>query len=165
MRRPRLTIAQWMRLTAILAMNAALVRAFVVQEMFYGGILIFIALQIGLWCLLRSRGRLRRFWSGFEVSGISAVLVLFSCEVFPDSPLSRLVLSYTEIAFELTSTHLPTLLADHFEQHLDQFLAVVYFVPELVAALLGGMVAARLPSRGLPRGPRIVREESTVFTG
>jgi hypothetical protein len=52
------------------------------------------------------------------------------------------MVSYTEIAFALTSTHLPTLLADHFEEHLDQLLAVVYFVPELVAA--------RLPSRGLP---------------
>ena len=64
MRRPRLTIARWMGLTAILAVNAALVRAFLVDEMFCGGILIFFALQVGLWCLLQSRGRLRRFWLG-----------------------------------------------------------------------------------------------------
>jgi hypothetical protein len=55
-----------MGLTAVLAVNAGLVRAFVVQEMFYGGILIFIALQVGLWLLLRSRGRVRGFWLGFE---------------------------------------------------------------------------------------------------
>jgi hypothetical protein len=64
--RPRFTIARWMGLTAVLAVNAGLVRAFVVQEMFYGGILIFIALQVGLWLLLRSRGRVRGFWLGFE---------------------------------------------------------------------------------------------------
>jgi hypothetical protein len=154
-----------MGLTAILALNAALVRAFVVHEMFYGGILIFIALQVGLWCLLRSRGRLRRFWLGFEVAGISAVLVLFSCEVFPGSPLNSLVLSYTGIAFDVASTHLPTPLADYIEEHLDHFLAVVYFAPELVTALLGGMVAACLPSRSLTRAPKMVREEPTVFIG
>src|SRR4051795_4207971 len=83
MRRPRLTIARWMGFTAILAVNAGLVRAYVVQEMFCGGILIFMALQLGLWCLLHSQGRLRHFWSGFEVAGMVAVLVLSWCEFFP----------------------------------------------------------------------------------
>ena len=68
-------------------------------------------------------------------------------------------------AIEVASKHLPTPLADHFEEHLDHFLAVVYFVPELVAALVGGVVATCLPSRVLTRGPKIVREESTVFIG
>lgn len=66
MRRPQFTIARSMGLIAILAVNAALVRALVVDEMFYGVLLIFIALQFGLWRLPRSRGRLRRFWWGFE---------------------------------------------------------------------------------------------------
>ena len=149
MKRRSLTIAQWMGLTAILAVNAALVRSFVVHEMFYGGILLFIALQVGLWCLLHSRGRHLRFWLGFEVSGMTAVLVLFSCELFPGSPLNRLVMSYTEIAVNLAFTHLPTPLADHFDEHLDQLLAVAYFVPELVVVLLGGMIAACLFPRGL----------------
>lgn len=162
MRRPRLTIARWMGLTAILAVNGALVRAFVVQEMFYGGILIFIALQVGLWCLLHSRGRLRRFWLGFDVSGITAVLVLFSCELFPGSPLNRPVMSYTDIAANLAFTHLPTPLADHLDEHWDLFLAVVYFVPELVAALLGGMIAACLVLTGPTPARTILREESTV---
>jgi hypothetical protein len=38
MRRLRMTIAQWMGLTATLAVNVALVRAFILQEMFYDGI-------------------------------------------------------------------------------------------------------------------------------
>jgi len=148
-----------MGLTAVLAVNAALVRAFVVEEMFYGGILIFIALQVGLWCLVHSRGRLRRFWLGFEISGIAAVLLLFSCELFPGSPLNRLVMSYTDIAVNLGFSRLPTPLADHLDDHWDLFLAVVYFVPELVAALLGGMIAACLVRMGRIPARTVFREE------
>lgn len=165
MRRPRLTIARWMGLTAILAVNAALVRAFVAHGMFCGGILIFIALQCGLWCLLRSRGRLRRFWLGFEASGMAAVLVLFSCELFPGSSSNHPLMSYTGFADNLAFTHLPTPLADRLDEHWDYFLAVVYFVPELVAALLGGIVAACPTRRGLTPAPTKLREKSTVVNG
>jgi hypothetical protein len=142
--RPRLTIARWMGLTAILAVDFALVRAFVVQQMFCGGILIFSALQAGLWCLVHGKGRPRRFWLGFEVSGIAAVLALFSCELLPGSPPARLATSYTDIAARLAFTLSPPPLADRLDEHWELYLAVVYFVPELVAALLGGMIAARL---------------------
>ena len=146
MKRPRITIARCMGVTAILALNSGLVRAFVVQEMFYGGILIFIALQVGLWCLLRSRGLVRRFWIGFEISGVAVVLTLFSCEVFPDSALNRLLMSYIDVSANLAFSHLPTPLADHLDEHWDLFLAVVYFVPELTAAFLGGTIAVCLVS-------------------
>jgi hypothetical protein len=147
----RTTIRRWMGVIAILAVNAGLVRAFVVQEMFYGGILIFLALQVGLWCLLHSRGRLRRFWMGFEICGAASVLLLFSCEFFPDTPLARLVMAYTEIAATQAFLHLYTPLADHFDEHQDQLLAILYFIPELFAALLGGTIAAwLLPGGSLP---------------
>jgi hypothetical protein len=154
-----------MGLTAILAVNAALVRAFVVQEMFYGGILMFVALQLGLWCLLHSRGRLHRFWLGFEVFGMTAVLLLFSCELFPSSPLARLVMSYTDVAANLALTHLPIRLADHLDERWDLFFAVVYFVPELVAALLGGMIAACWVLRSQRPARTILRGESPVVIG
>jgi hypothetical protein len=160
MRRPRLTIARWMGLTAIFAVNAALVRAFVVREMFHGGILIFVALQVGLWYLPRSRGRLRRFWLGFEASGIATVLFLLSCEFFPGSPLNRPVMAYTGIVGNLAFAHLPARLADHLDEHWDLFLAVVYFLPELAAALLGGMIAAFPVPTGLPPARATLREES-----
>src|SRR5262249_39556357 len=134
MTRPRLTIARWMALIAILAVNAALIRAFVVDEMFIGGILIIIALQLGLCCLLRSEGSVRRFWLGFEVAGMASVLVLFSCEGFPDSPLNRLVMSYTDIAVNVVSAHLPARAAEYLlDDRIDLFLAIVYFLPELIA--------------------------------
>ena len=165
MRRPRFTIARWMGLIAILAVNAALVRAFLVQEMFYGGILIFIALQVGLWYLFHSRGRRRCFWWGFEVSGMAAVLVLFSCELFPGSPLNRAVTSYTDLAADLAFRHLPTALEDRIDEHWHLFLAVVYFVPELVAALLGGVITACPVRAGRTRAHTIPREESTFVIG
>ena len=150
----RLTTARWMGLIAILAVNAALVRAFVVQEMFIGGILMFIVLQLGLLCLLRSRGRQRRFWLGFEVSGMAAILVLFSCEFLPDSPLNRLVQAYTFIAGDLAFTHLPTPLSGRLDDRWQMFLAVVYFVPELIAALLGSMIASCLIPKRLTLSAR-----------
>lgn len=144
MKRFRFTIARWMVVTAVLATNAGLVRAFVVQEMFSGGILNFIALQVGLWCLLRSRGRVRRFWLGFEVSGVASVLALFACEVSPGSALSRLLMWYTNVAFNFVFTHLPTPIDDAVMDHQDWFLVLIYFLPELVAAMLGGLLSAYL---------------------
>ncbi len=78
MKRPRITIARLMFAILVIALNAGLIRAFFVQEMFYGVILLFFAMQVGLFLLLRSQGRARRFWVGFEVSAIAVVLAL-SC--------------------------------------------------------------------------------------
>lgn len=144
----RFTIAQWMGFTAVLALNAALVQAFVVQQMFIGVILIFIAVQLGLGCLLHSGGTLRRFWLGFEVFGVAAIIAMFACELFPKSALNRLLMSYVDFATNLAFSHLPTPLEDHFDQNQDQLLAVVYFVPELVAALFGGIIVRCLDRSG-----------------
>ena len=130
-------IARFMGSIAILAVNAALVRAFVFQWMFCGSILISVALQVGLWCLLHSRGRLRGFWSGFEVFGTTAVLVLYSCELFPSSPLNRLMMSYRGIVVNLAYTYLCDPVFLYFDDHQGQLLAVIYFMPKFVAALLG----------------------------
>ena len=161
MKPQRLTIARWMGLIAVLSVNAALVRAFVVQEMFIGGILIFMALQLGLLGFLRSRGRHRRFWLGFEVSGMAAVLALFSCEFLPDSPMNRMVLSYTSTVEELAFTHLPTPLSDYLDEHQDMLLVIAYFMPELIVALLGGMIAACLLP-GLPTPACSANQEAST---
>ncbi len=148
MNKPRITIARLMTAIFIIALNAGLIRAFVVQEMFYGGILMFFAMQVGLLFLLRGRGRSRRFWSGFEILGGISVFALFSCEFFPDSVLSRIVSAYTRSALNMTWSLLPdwasTILLD---DHIDWFLAVIYFLPELGIALLGGLCAASFSLR------------------
>ena len=159
MKRPSMTIARWMGVTAVLAVNAALVRAFVVQEMFCGGILIFVALQVGLWCLLRSQGRVRRFWMGFEVFGVASVLAMFSCEIIPTSALAGVVISYTDLAIDFATSQLPTLLVDQLDEHWQLFLAIVYFVPELLVALLGGAIATWMIRRS-QTDERIAVQES-----
>jgi hypothetical protein len=141
----RFTIARWMVATAVLAANAGLVRAVVVEEMFHGAILILIALQVGLWCLLRHRGRVRRFWLGFEISGVASVLALFGGEVVPGSALSRLLMWYTNNAYNFVFAHLPTPVDDAVMEHQDWFLVVVYFLPEFVVAVLGGLLTVCLP--------------------
>jgi hypothetical protein len=163
--KPRhLTIARLMGLIAVLSLNAALVRAFIVQEMFMGGIVMMMVLQLGLWCFLKSRGRHRRFWLGFEVAGTVAVLVLFSCDFLPDSLLNRLVLAYTHFAYNLAFTHLPTSLSDYCDEHQDLLLVNFYFVPELIAGLLGGMIACLLPRRIRP-ADSINRQASISLIG
>ena len=116
--------------------------------MFCGGILMFFAMQIGLLLLLRGRGRSRRFWTGFEIFGGIAVIALFSCEIFPDSVLSRIVSAYTESASYLTWLLLPDWASSIlFDDHHDWYLASVYFLPELRIALLGGLCAANFRPR------------------
>ena len=143
MKRPQITIATGMVLTAILAVDAGLIRAFFVQEMFHGGLLIFIALQVGLWRFLRSREHARRFWLGFEVCGLASVLLLLGAELWPESRWNACVTASIDGAYTLASNHLPASLADSLiDEHLDLFLAVVYFVPELGAALVGGAICS-----------------------
>jgi len=143
MRRPRATIAGWMGLTAFAALNAALARAFVVDREFFEGILLIaIAFQVGLVGLIRGRGRARRFWIGFEVAGAAAILALIAAEEFPDSTWNGWVSAYTSTAVNLAFSHLPTPLAGHLEEDQGQLLAIIYFVPLLLAALAGGFLAA-----------------------
>jgi hypothetical protein len=154
MNRPRMTIARLMCAIMIIALNAGLIRAFFVQEMFYGVILMFFAMQVGLFRLLRSRGRARRFWVGFELAGIAMVLALFWAEFFPDSALNKGVSAYIEFAMNMVigTPHLPTALDDFLMDHQVLLLVVVCFPPELVVALLGGLLTMRVDAGLLRRG-------------
>ena len=144
MRRFHFTISRWMAATAILGGNIGLVRAFLLaeRELFDFGFLIFFALQLGLWRYLRTRGKGRRFWLGFEVSGLAATLAGFCSSSEP--ALDHLFTWYTDAASDLSSLYLPSLVDDWLMQHWDWFLAVIYFLPELIAAALGGLLATCL---------------------
>ena len=131
--------------------------------MLLGGDLIFVALQVGLWRLFRSRGRLRCFWWGFVVTSMAAGVVLL---LRLDGRVDRFMTPYTDFIDELETTYLPTSLSgslgnELWELHLD----VVYFVPAFVAALVGGMIAACLIPRGLTPARAINREKSTALIG
>ncbi len=145
---------------AIIAANLALI-----QNMFEGHELaecafILVALQVGLWGLIRSRGRLRRFWAGFEIPSMAAVLFLLLC---PSEQLDQFVTPYRDIADELEVTYLPTTLAGSLGNELWGLdLAFVYFVPVFITSMLGGMIAAWLIPRGLTRTRPMNLEDSTA---
>lgn len=148
MSRFRSTISRWMAAIAILALNIALIRAYLLAEMrrqhldlFDFGFLILFALQFGLWRYRSTGGRRRRFWLGFEVSGLAATLALLTLFTY-DMDLNNW---YTGTVSDLSYFCLPSqidvvLSTDHW----DWFLAIIYFLPEFLAACLGGLFAASL---------------------
>jgi hypothetical protein len=128
--------------TAVIAVNAGLVRAFVVDEMFCGLILIVFALQVGAWRLIHGLARTRRFWLGFEIAGGCSVLAMFTCEPFSESALNRLLMAYVDLGSNLAYARLPDSLVDLIDERWDLFLAVVYVLPQLAIAMLGGAIAS-----------------------
>jgi hypothetical protein len=163
MRLARFTIAQWMICTAVVAVNAGVLRAFFVHGLLSGAILIIWVIQVGIWRFLRSRGRVRRFWAGFEVGGISAVLLMVLCETFPDSLLNGVLVSYTDVAANLAFAHLPDPIVDVIDLNQDLLLAAVYFAPELLVALLGGGIALLRHSGPTLPGALRYKERSTLL--
>jgi hypothetical protein len=141
MPRFRFTIARWMAATAVLGVNIGLVRWMVAErELFDFGFFLVFVLQLGLWRYLSTRGRRRRFWLGFEVSGLAATLalsILLESEIDLDN-------WYTGAASDLAYLCLPARVDDWLMQHWDGFLAILHFLPELLAATLGGLLAACL---------------------
>ena len=90
------------------------------------------------------------------------VLVLFSCDLFPGSRLTHLLMLYTDLAHDLADMHLPSPLVRFIQEKPDLFDAVVYSVPELISALLGGTTAACLAPRGLRPDGAIDRDRLSV---
>lgn len=163
MKRHRLTIARCLGWTAILAANMALIQSMGVRRVCDSCDFILVALQVGLWGFIRSHGRLRRFWAGFMVPSTAAVLVLLLC---PPPLLERFLTPYTDITDELTFRYVPnTLLINMGDHYWGLELAIVYFVPVFVAALLGGLIAAWLIPRSLTPARTVNREGSTAVVG
>jgi glycerol uptake facilitator-like aquaporin len=150
----RFTISRWMAATAVFGLNISLVRAYVLTEKsrldlfnsgllmlfaLQSGFLMLFALQFGLWRYLSTAGGRRRFWLGFEVCGLAATVVLL---YLSDTELSDW---YAGAASDLAYLCLPSRVdAILTHEHWDWFLAIIYFLPELFAATLGGLLAACL---------------------
>jgi hypothetical protein len=152
MKRPCMTIGRLMIAILVIALNAGLIRAFFIQAMFTGLILLFFAMQVGLFFLLRSQGRGRHFWVGFEIAGFVTVVALFGCELLPNSALGRCASSYETFCMDtvVESPQIPEPFADFLMKNPDLLDAVVFFAPELLTASLGGIVAV-LVTHGLRR--------------
>ena len=144
---PRLTIARVLAWTAVVALDAALVRAYLVAEMFIGAILLLATLQLALWRSLRTAGRRRRFWLGGVGAGSLAILALIWAEVDPDSPPARLLRAYVEAASGWLFAVVPAPWDEALEEHWAHVLAITYFLPELAVVLAGALLSAAIPDR------------------
>jgi hypothetical protein len=142
----RFTIARCMIATAVFGLNLSVIRAYALAET--GGhdldpcdsaFLILFPLQLGLWRYLSTEGVRRRFWLGFEAAGLVATLAFFALSI-SDLDLNNW---YTGAASDLSYLCLPTRVDVMLtNEHSDWFLGIIYFLPELLAAGLGGVLAA-----------------------
>jgi hypothetical protein len=151
MKRPRITIARLLLAILVIAFNAALIRAFFDDGSFSGIILLLFAMQVGLLFLLRSQGRGRLFWVGFEMAGFATIIALFRYDLTA-SALYFYVSSYQDFAFNtvIESPHIPPPVANFLMEYSQLLYAAVSFAPELVMALMGGLFAM-LAGPGLRR--------------
>lgn len=151
---PRLTIANLMVAVAVVAVDFVSVRAFFASRSFvpspaWEGLLLGVplfglALQIGLFRLVRSRGRGRSFWGGFVVSGlVTATIFVGTFAFFPDSA-DTIPFYWVAYYYELAGGLLYQLLPPHV---LAQFpliwwfgTSIMLFLPQLLIALSGGLL-------------------------
>jgi hypothetical protein len=72
----RLTVGSMMVFVVVASLNLAAARALFAQSLllFAAEAPVGLAMQFGLYRLIRSRGRSRRFWDGFVVVGFIAML-------------------------------------------------------------------------------------------
>ncbi len=142
----RFKISRCMIATAVFGLNLSVIRAYVLAEPgwhhlvpFDSAFLIFFPLQLGLWRYLSTNGMRRRFWLGFEAAGLAATLALSILSV-SDLDLDNW---YTGAASDLSYLWLPARVDVMLtNEHWNWFLAIIYFLPELLAAGLGGVLAA-----------------------
>jgi hypothetical protein len=148
MRRPRTTIVGLMAAVAVVALDFSLIRMMGYER----GLVIGIALNVGIVRWWSSRGPSRRFWAGFEAIGLAAVLAFIGCsEAFPDTvPVCPLVPLYGLVPGLPTTTARRTAYYLAFPREIDPWHIIVilwemayYGLPMVLLATLGGSLAAR----------------------
>jgi hypothetical protein len=146
------SIAWLMAVVAMIAIYTSSVRALHAYnaDLAQGLALTGLALQIGVFRSIRSRGRVRSFWVGF-VASASATMLTFAWGIAcPDSALSQMLIFYTKYANRYVNyvTHV----WDFYNRTqvypvLVVALAVIWSVPQLFLALVVGLLARAFSSR------------------
>ena len=75
------------------------------------------------------------------VAEIAGVLALIAAEA-PETTWNGWVSAYTGFIVNLAFSRLPIPMADYVEENQGQLIAVIYFVPILLAAIAGGTLVA-----------------------
>ena len=132
-RRPT-TIAQMMALVAFAAVDCM---AIPVADHFGGAWVVGVALQVGLLFLLRSRGRERRFWVGFEAVGLSMVIAFFACKSLARRTIFRWPVWLFDNPYSFIDVNDELMVYE-----MVIIFEVAYGLPMLLLALSGGMLAA-----------------------
>ena len=176
MKLPRLSIAEIMTVVGIVALNLAATRALSDDnhELLGGVVPMAVILQVGIFSLIRSQGRVRAFWAGFLVFGtmgmtsfLGAALFCPSDSVsidpktekaivknFPRSPTWVLWSRYGRFVFK-TLESLPNsdfILGDGGDSHGHDGIplgtkALILSLPQMVLAGAGGLCANLIKRR------------------
>jgi hypothetical protein len=161
MRPHRSTIAGVMAVVAFAALDCLGVRnaGFLAGCWLVGG-----AMQVGLFAMRRSVGRLRRFWVGFEATGLGLLLAYIACSHARLRVFGLWAYKVSESVYGSLRGLPPDILQWCFEHGLVidpqkplkvyevvAVFEVAYGLPMLILAIVGGFLAAKL---GWPRAPR-----------
>jgi hypothetical protein len=146
---PRNSIASLMSVVGIVALNLAVGRAiFLAEPWRLAGVApIGVIIQVGLYCLIRARGRPRRFafWTGFE-AGTVLGLWSFLCARVPESRVGAVWDDYGEFIDGLLRLHygLPVLNRGPLDPVLLTMIAVFAFLPQFLMGVVGGLLGLSL---------------------
>jgi hypothetical protein len=149
MKGPRNSTVSLMYVVGIVALNLTLGRFIFEGEPWRlaGLAPIAVIIQLGLFFLIRSRGRVRRyaFWAGFEVGGLLGFWSFLYARV-PESRAGSLWDNYGAFIDDQIRTHFGLSVLDR--NYLDPVLltavAVFAFLPQLCMALIGSLLGLSL---------------------
>ncbi len=157
MRLPRFTIAGAMVAIAVIAFDGVAARVCLswesrtVRLVFHQCALMMLAAQVGLYCAYRTRHHYRLFWLGFTASGLVAALSLVTMP--PGiADLWRPYFLWEKGLFDRSPEVLRYVVADPALHSLVSVL--IYFAPQFVVAIAGGLLTAGIGGIFTRKGPR-----------
>jgi hypothetical protein len=176
MKMPLPRIGKLMAIIAVVAIDLAAGRAIVTRSEHFGWNLLWLTaltpigltLQVAFFRMVSTRDRSRIFWSGFLAFGMVAMIsvIVFlsdppsetttiassgtSVQSYPGSPTARLWGAYFELAYAgLERLRYPYI--EHTTDWLSAFTdAVVIFLPQLLMAWAGGLLARLIVGQSKP---------------
>jgi hypothetical protein len=158
MNQRRTSIASLMKFVVVVALNLCIGRLVFRYEPWRLAAIgpIAVAIQVGLYSLVRSRGRPRpcSFWVGFETGGLLGLISLLYARV-PESVVGAAWDDYAEFIDDLLSVNLglSVLNRDPFDPALLIAVAVFASLPQMAMAVAGGLIGLTL---GWSRQSRIL---------
>ncbi len=146
MKKPTFTLARIMVVVGITAVNIAAARALYREdiELALGLALMALVSQFALICAIKRLGLARAFWSGFVIASIAAMAVFAWGFSVQDSALFGWLLSYTQFADGVLALipYAPRLyISGGSNLPVMMTAAFVWFIPQLMAAVVGGLFA------------------------